>query len=293
MTHAACLALAGLLALGAQSAPQPPLEQALAQAATAHAGGRDDDAIRTLTEAAERLHSARCWMTLARLQADRHDAAALASLDKALAAAPNSEDVIATYARVAISAGRTAAAIDKLQPLVRMFPSDAGYQYLLGVTYLEVGDPRAADILASADRLEPGRPKTLLALGVARNRAKQYADAIPVLRHGLDLGGDQPDARAALAEAQQGAGQIADAEANARRVLSVVPDNATANLVVGMILLGQNDASGARAALERAVAKAPTSAKAQYQLSLACTRLGDTAAAQQHLEAYRKAIGHQ
>ena len=290
--NAGVLTLTSMLALSAQSAPSTtPLDRVLEQAAAAHASGHDDDAIRTLTEGAERLHSARCWMTLAGLLADRHDPAALVSLDKALALAPNSEEVIATYARVAIAAGRTPAAIGKLQPLVRMFPADAGYRYLLGVAYLDVNDPRAADTLADADRLEPNRPQTLIALGVARNRAKQYADAIPVLQHGLELAGGQTDARAALAEAQQGAGQVPAAEANARGVLAVAPDNPTANLVLGMILLGQNDAAGARAALERAVAKAPTSAKALYQLSLACTRLGDTAAAQQHLREYRKALG--
>ncbi len=294
MTFLVCvLTLATLMTPGAQSPPPTlALDEVLARAAAAHASGHDDEAGHLLTEAAGRLHSARCWMTLAQLQADRHDAAAVASLDKALALAPNSEDVIAMYARVAIAAGRTGAAIDKLQALVRMFPADASYAYLLGVAYLEVSDPRAAEPLAESDRLEPNRAQTLVALGVARNRAKQYADAILVLQRGLQLSGDQADARSALAEAQQGAGQLSEAEANARRVLETVPDNATANLVLGMILLGQNDAAGARVALERAVAKAPGSAKAQYQLSLACTRLGDTAAAQQHLEAYRKALGH-
>ena len=57
-------------------------------------------------------------------------------------------------------------------------PFGRAYHYLLGVGLMAIGDmPGAVDALEEADRLEPERPLTLLALGLALNNRKLFAEA--------------------------------------------------------------------------------------------------------------------
>ena len=232
----------------------------------------------------------RALLQLARRQsADGDAAAALDSLRQARAVAPNSEEVLSAFAQVALAARMLLPAIVTLDSLTRICPTVAQYHYLLGVAFMEGGDiPAASDALAEANRLEPERSITLLALGLALNGRKQYAEARAALRHGLELDPDHLETIAALAEAEAGAGDLREAESHARRVLARASTHATAHFVIGLVLMHQERYADARDALERAVAAGASSPAAQYQLSLACARLGDEAAAQAHLEQYRQ-----
>jgi tetratricopeptide (TPR) repeat protein len=172
-----------------------------------------------------------------------------------------------------------------------MCPDVAQYHYALGVTLMEIGDVAAArPSLEQANRLEPDRPRTLLALALAFNSGKQYAEAKTAALKSVELDPENVDAIAALAEAEAGSGATRDAEAHARRVLIASPAHATANLVIGIVLMQQERYSDARDALEKAIANNPASAAAHYQLSLAYARLGDEARAQQQVELYRQKL---
>jgi len=172
-----------------------------------------------------------------------------------------------------------------------MCPTVGHYQYLLGVALMEAGDmPAAVQSLERADRLEPEQPRTLLARGLALNRAKQYADARAALLKSLELDPENMDGLAALAEAEAGTGDARQAEEHARRVLTRAAANATANLVMGIVLMQQERYADARDALETAVAADPASAAAHYQLSLAFARLGDEPRSHQQIELYRQKL---
>ena len=107
----------------------------------------------------------------------------LAALAKARDLAPNSEDVLSAYAQLSLAVKRPMPAVLALEALTRMCPSVAQYHYLLGVGLMAIGDmPAAVAALSEADRLEPERAVTLLALGLALNNRKEYADARSVLR---------------------------------------------------------------------------------------------------------------
>src|SRR6185503_16675587 len=98
-----------------------------------------------LRTAAARYKSVQALLELSRLEAARKDApAALATLRHALELAPNSEEVLVTYAQVALGARTPVPAILALDPLRRMCPSVAQYPYLLGVAYMQAGDMAAA-----------------------------------------------------------------------------------------------------------------------------------------------------
>ena len=271
--------------------PAPVQDRAtlLEQAAAAYKGGRLDEAMRVYRVAAERHHSVQAYLELARLQVRAGDSAsALASLSRARELAPNSEDVLAASAQGALAAKRPMPAVLALQSLTRICPTVAQYHYLLGVGLMAVGDmPSADDALRAANRLEPERQLTLLALGLVLNNRKQFGEAKDLLARSMELQPDSIEAMAALAEAQAGLGEFEPAAMHARRVLDRVPSNATANLVIGLTMMEQKNYAAARDALQKTIAADPESPKAFYQLSLALARLGDDAGARQYVQIYQ------
>jgi tetratricopeptide (TPR) repeat protein len=158
---------------------QASREQLLARAKADLEAGRGAEAARLLADAGDRFGSAAALVQLARWQAAEGDAsAALVTLRKARILAPNSEDVLGAYARVALAARVVTPAIIALQALTRMAPAVADNHYLLGVARMQGGDyVAAAEALEQANRIAPDNARTLTALGLAANARKMYADA--------------------------------------------------------------------------------------------------------------------
>lgn len=262
------------------------------KADAALAAGQRAEAIRILTGAAARTESVEILLRLARTQAAGGDATgAMQTLRQARLLAPNSEDVLRTQAEAALASRAPIAAVRALEPLTRMCPSVAQYRYLSGVARFQAGDAVAAtEELEKARERAPDDALTLIALGLAHNARKQFAQAKPVLLHGLDLMPESADALAALAEAEEGLGELDAADGHAARALASHPRSIVANLALGMVRMQQKRYDEARAAFETAVAGDPASPKAHYQLSLAHERAGDAAAAERERAAYREAL---
>jgi tetratricopeptide (TPR) repeat protein len=289
----ALLALTAGPALAQEAAPRGAAERdrLLALAASELAAGRRPEAARLYAEVADRFQSARALLDLARLQAaDGDRPAALASLARARALAPSSEEVLSTLAQASLAAGAVAPAALVLRDLTRMCAGVAQYHHLHGVALMLVGDMAAAqEALEQAERLEPNKAETLVALGLTLNDRKRYADAKPYLARGLELEPDNLDALAALADAEQGLGELDRAETLARRVLAKAGGHANANLVLGLVLMNRERYEEARDAFLRALASQPGLPKAHYQASLAYARLGDAVNAEQQLARYQQA----
>jgi tetratricopeptide (TPR) repeat protein len=236
--------------------------------------------------------SVRALLQSAQRQASDGDgAAALESLRTARAIAPNSEEILSAFAQLALATHVLGPAVATLDSLTRMCPTVGQYHYLLGVALMEAGDmPAAVVSLEQANRIEPERPRTLLALALAMNSRKQYREAKAAALKSLELDPENIEAVAALAEAEAGTGDIDRAEDHARRVLARAAAHPTAHLVIGIVRMQQERYADARDALERAVAANPGSAAAHYQLSLAFARLGDETRSQQHVEMYRQKL---
>lgn len=271
-----------------------PLERdlALRLAGVERAEGNPVLAERQLRSVADRFKSVQALLQLARLQADQKNAAgALASLRKARAIAPNSEDVLSAYAEGLLASPAPDSAIPVLDALTRLCPTVARYHYLQGVALMGAGDAAAAAVsLQEAARLEPDQPPTLIALGKALNRRQLYSEAKPHLLRGLSLAPDSVEAVATLAEAEEGLGEMKDAEEHARRALARSGTDATANLVIAMVLMKQDRFAEARDALLKAALADPASSKADYQLSLAYARLSDPVSSQKHLALYHQKV---
>jgi protein O-GlcNAc transferase len=278
------------LRAAAQRGPLP-LDASLALAQAEVAAGDREAAERHLAAAIERSGSVRAMMMLGRLQAERGDeAAALATVRGALAAAPNSEEVVSVYARLSLSTGTPAQALRALEALVRMHPEVAEHRYLLGVSLIQLGDlQRARSVLGETIRLAPALPRARVALGLVLNRLSHFAEAREELTAALRLAPDDLEALAALAEAEEGLGELEGAERRARRVLAKAPGHATASLVLGLVMMERERYAEARDALLAAVAAEPGSIKAHYQLSLAYARLGDRERSAAHAERSQRA----
>jgi tetratricopeptide (TPR) repeat protein len=229
---------------------------------------------------------------LARLETGRGDhAAALTSLRRALAIAPNSEQVLRAHAEVSLAAGAPIATVWSLEPLTRMHPTVVEYPYLLGAARLQVGDSAGAvEALERALALAPRRPRTLVALGLAYNNQKRFTEAAEALAQALRLQPENPEAVAALAQAAEGMDRLEEAEQHARRALARVENHPLALQVIGMVRMKQGRYAEARDLLLQALEVNPDSVKARYQLSLAYARLGDRVSSQRQLELYREAL---
>jgi tetratricopeptide (TPR) repeat protein len=277
-----------------RAAEQGPLDRDLALrfAAAEEAEGRVDRAQRELASAAERFSSVEALVQLARVQTGRHDlSAAIETLERARKLAPNSEDVLSASAQVALAIQAPAPAILFLESLARMCPTVVQYPYLLGVAYMQAGDSLGAvEPLQQAEKLDPNRVVTLVALGLALNGAKRHAEAKPYFARALELEPENVDAVAAVAEAEQGLGELAEAETHAQRALARAPTNPTANLVLGMVRMSESRYAEARDAFLKSMEGDPASPKAYYQLSLAYARLGDAEKAQEQVELYQKKL---
>lgn len=276
-----------------QAAQRGPLERDLAVTLAEVELAKNNTALaeRQLRSAAER-DSVRALILLARLQSSQRDAAAaLDSLRRALQLAPNAEDALSAMSQMSLAARAPVPAILALEPLTRMCPSVAQYHYLLGVALMQAGDvPAAVEPLRKADELEPSRPLTLVALGLALNSRKLYAEGKPFLARALDLEPENVEAAAVLAEAEEGLDELEAAEAHASRALGRAPDHARANLVMGLVRMKQQRYAEARDHLETAIQGDPASPKGYYQLSLALARLDDEAGAQKQVALYRQKL---
>jgi tetratricopeptide (TPR) repeat protein len=269
-----------------------PRDLGLRLAGAEIADGHPALAEQQLRSVARRFDSVQALMELARLQTrQKNTAGALATLESARALAPNSEDVLNAFAQVSLTVAAPVPALQVLEPLARMCPTVARYHYMLGVALMQAGDIQSSVApLREADRLEPDRPTTLIALGLVLNSQLMYVEAKPYLLRALDLEPENVDGVAALAESEQGLGELAPAETHALRAIARQSDHAIANLALGMVRMQQERYEEACAALETALRSDPASPKPAYQLSLAWARRGDQAQSKRYLEIYRQRV---
>lgn len=242
---------------------------------------------------ADRSRSALLLLQLA--AAAKHSQAKfqIALLDQAWLLAPNSEEVLAAHGRAHIRGGLWAKARRSLEPLAGIFPRNAEYAHLHGLTLMHLGEMADAAIaLRRAVDNDPQRTAAVLDLGRVLNREKRYAEARAQLTALAELEPDNLDAQAALAETEEGLGELDAARQRAEAVLEQQVDHPGAHLVLGMIHMKSRRFAAARDALVATVEADPDNAKAHYQLSLAYARLGEREKAQHHLAIYeRKAEG--
>ncbi len=240
--------------------------------------------------AAPSVVSVKALVDLARTQMRQKNAAlALQTVAKALALAPNSEEVLLAHAEAALAARLPLKALPSLEALGRLAPTEARYRFLMGQALLMAGDAEAATpALEEAERLDPRDTATLVALGTALNRRSLFAEAKAVLLRASTLDPDAVAVLAARAEAEAGLGERDAAEARAERALARSSGDSTANLVLGEIRLRQERYAEARRALEKAAVADAESPVVQERLAAACEGSNDALGARRHRDLARQ-----
>lgn len=243
-----------------------------------------------LRSVVERHQSVRALLTLARLYGRQGMNPRAAELvQQALEIAPNSEEVLAAWARVSLAVETPVVAIRALESLIRMHPTAEEYNYLLGLALLQIGEMASSvEALRRSLELEPDRPSALIALCTTLNAQKRYDEGREVARRAVHLDPENAEALAVFAESEEGLGNIGPAETYANQALAREPENARALEVTGRIRMAQGRYEEARDALLRATVSLPGSAKTHYQLSQAYARLGDRENSRKHVEIYRR-----
>lgn len=253
--------------------------------------GDRSKAVDLLGPVAQHGESVQAMMMLAGLEfegGEAHNAAAI--LEKALIKAPNSEEVLYRFAQSTLASGAPRKALFALMSVTRMNSHFGDYFYLLGVTWMQMGDMgEAIPALKRATELEPNKALPYVGLGLAMNGERNYAGAKAALEQALTLEPENKEAMAAMAEALDGLGESEKAQELAQTVYQRDARNLTANVVLGTVLMGKGQLQQSLAALQRAESIDPGSSKVQYLLSRVYSRLNQPQEAKRHLELYQQA----
>ena len=248
------------------------------------------DALRLFLLAGDRHQSAQAYLEAARLQdAAGNHAAAFETVRRPARSAPNSEEVLSAFAQVALATKQPLPAASHAAVADANLPDRRAVSLPARRRAAGMGDLPGASTRWRAERLEPDRAMTLLALGLVLNNRNQFAEAKAVLSRCLELEPDNIEARRRWPKRKR-ARQPRRRGAHAQRVLTRRPRQRDRQLVLGWSCWNRRDYAEARDALLKAVAAEPDSPKAHYQLSLVYARLGDEANAKKHLEIYQEKL---
>ena len=231
-------------------------------------------------------------LELARVQTQRREPRrALADARGARALAPNSEEVLSAFARVALRPRRRCPRSSRWSRS-RACARRSEYHYLLGVAPPAGGRPdgRRGRAAGRAQRLEPDRPRTLVALGLALNSAsatprRSRCSTAPRAGARRRRGARRPG---------RGGGRAAASSPRPRttRGARSAPAGPARNRQPGA-RPGAHEAGALRGGARptgEGCPRDPTSPKAYYQLSLAVRALGDEARSARHRAVYQQKL---
>jgi putative PEP-CTERM system TPR-repeat lipoprotein len=181
--------------------------------------------------------------------------------------------------------GRRDDAVDLLEKAVAARPSDDALIAALSSLYVRAGDPAKAEAMLNARlKANPTDATSRSTLASFYLDQKKYDDAIA--EYTRVVAGRPTDAAALnnLAWLYQQKGDLAKARGLAEQASAAVPGAAEVEDTLGWIFLAQGEASKALTYLSAASLTAPKNPDIQYHLAVAFNRLGRTADAQATLE---------
>lgn len=206
-----------------------------------------------------------------------------------------------------VELGKDADAIARLEPALPQM-RDAAALYSLGLAYLRLRRPEAAEVQARLATNENGEILAQLLKGQIDLEALEYEKAASELQAAADRAPDLPRVHVSLGIAQmkvgqteaarlsfeqelkrapddfltlyslalllEQQGQLAPARQQIESALKQEPESPEAGALLGRILLAQNQAAEAVRVLQQVVAKRPTDDQTRYLLARAYQKLG-------------------
>ncbi|MBI2362960.1 MAG: tetratricopeptide repeat protein, partial [Elusimicrobia bacterium] len=221
------------------------------------------------------------WLARAELEAKLGDARrAVADFDKAIALKPD-------HARALLGRGTLLSEAGKAEDAAADFTAALKADTQLGAAYARRGRLAAArgawdealQDFTKAVEVDPGDPESLLDLGTARLRRREFWKAIAALDRSLKQGGPAAPARAARAEARAALGMTSQALVDLDEALKADPKSSELYTLAGFVELKLRAYPEAIRALDRAVALDRKNSRAFRLRGLAHAGLGELAEA--------------
>ncbi len=203
-------------------------------------------------------------------------------------AAPGDLDLAIARAEAEWAVNAAAAAIPHLRRALALAPDRDDLRARLGLALLTSADPTAArDELTIAIASRPDDAAALTSLGMALAALGAWADAIGFLHRAMQADPLDPACAFQLGQALREAGRIDEAAAALREAVRCGPGQAHLHLALGDALFARRDYAQAADALRQAVALDPG-------MELAWAKLGDaerlTGASPAAATCYRRAV---
>ena len=165
-------------------------------------------------------------------------------------------------------------------------PDRADAAFVLCITLLERGDPKANDALHDLLRRFPNDAEGWHEIGITLHRAGKFEAALVAFTRAGELV-QNPRHEMARAASLQALGRLAEAVGVLRQAKSLLPDNTDIALQLALCLHKLGELAAARAELERILASCVESANLWFTYGLVCQDSRDTAAA---ITAYRRTL---
>jgi len=213
------------------------------------------------------------------------DEKAQPSLQAALRANPNDDQVEMTLARVLISSRKYQEAALRLSDFVKRNPKDQHAWYLLGKTYLQMSQ----DALKKINEIDPESVTAHEIAGEIDESMHNYDLALAEYKKAVDLAPQQPGTHMHMGDAYWYIGKWESAQTEFKAELANDPNNCMARWKLGNSMLEANDSSeDALAELNRSIDRCSTLMQARVDRARALVRMGRQAEALPDLLMARK-----
>jgi tetratricopeptide (TPR) repeat protein len=185
-------------------------------------------------------------------------------------------------------AGRTEAALQRYQDVLRLDPDQPDALYLSGMYHLAGGHmEQGIALVQRALRHRPAFPAAQFNLGMAYHALDREADAIEPFQRAIELDPGMAEAHAALGGSLHRLARMEEARDSFRRSLELRPDDAATLLNYGVVLQALLQFEDAITCYRRAIALQPVNVDAHNNLGTALAALHQMDAA---IESYRRAL---
>jgi tetratricopeptide (TPR) repeat protein len=216
--------------------------------------------------------------------------AALESLERSLAADPNSIEVMTQFVVLGMRANQAGKSVRAAERLMELRPDDPEFVYLHGAASLQNNNLQKAE--ASLTRFLKERPRDslgCLALGITfASQADKAAEARQQLQLCLEIDPNNYEASYQLGLSHKTQGDAAKAIEYYERTLRLYPNHVSGLRDLGAVYMETGDEAKARPILEKAALLSPNDPDIHFQMSRLYNIIGERALGKKHLEIFQK-----
>jgi tetratricopeptide (TPR) repeat protein len=191
---------------------------------------------------------------------------------------PGNTDLLFEMADLALGAGRTSEAVDRLKQIVELDPRHEDAQFALGKLWLQQGEAEKAlscfEAVSILDGHKTNRKQLSLRTGLALLHLGRFTQALPRLKTAADDQPDNGELQLWLGDCLLALEQTGEAAGCYRRALSLNADSARAHYSLGLCMLRSGSDRSALDHCLAAIRAKPDHLAALQTTALAHLRLG-------------------